>query len=213
MRHYLIGAAALALLAPASAFATQVFTFDDSNVPAGSYLYPSMGLIPAAGEAFYQNSVIQANSAAWGFSNDGTAATAVLQSATAGQQGSFVLTLTGLVDGQSYDVSFLDESRPANNGGTAYSVTYGSQVFNFGVPASTSSFSTETFSFIADTQDSTLTFAAPTADGTFDRATAIDTVSVSLTPVPEPAAWALMLVGFGGLGATLRTRRRSAAAA
>jgi hypothetical protein len=30
--------------------------------------------------------------------------------------------------------------------------------------------------------------------------------------VPEPAAWALMLAGFGGLGAVLRRRRRMAAA-
>ena len=31
-------------------------------------------------------------------------------------------------------------------------------------------------------------------------------------PVPEPASWALMLVGFGGLGAALRSRRRAVAA-
>jgi hypothetical protein len=31
--------------------------------------------------------------------------------------------------------------------------------------------------------------------------------------VPEPAAWALMLLGFGGLGATLRQRRARTAAA
>ena len=31
--------------------------------------------------------------------------------------------------------------------------------------------------------------------------------------VPEPAAWALMLVGFGGLGAALRARRQAFAAA
>ena len=34
------------------------------------------------------------------------------------------------------------------------------------------------------------------------------TGSVSVfTPVPEPSSWAVMLLGFGGLGATLRTRR------
>lgn len=31
--------------------------------------------------------------------------------------------------------------------------------------------------------------------------------------VPEPAAWAMMLVGFGGLGGMLRNRRSKAALA
>ena len=31
--------------------------------------------------------------------------------------------------------------------------------------------------------------------------------------VPEPSAWALMLAGFGGIGAMLRTRRRMVQAA
>jgi hypothetical protein len=30
--------------------------------------------------------------------------------------------------------------------------------------------------------------------------------------VPEPASWALMIMGFGGLGAALRTKRRTQAA-
>jgi hypothetical protein len=33
--------------------------------------------------------------------------------------------------------------------------------------------------------------------------------SFSLAPAPEPAAWALMIVGVGAMGAALRARRRS----
>ncbi|MBD8546068.1 PEP-CTERM sorting domain-containing protein [Sphingomonas sp. CFBP 8760] len=32
---------------------------------------------------------------------------------------------------------------------------------------------------------------------------------VSISPVPEPATWAMMLVGFGMIGASTRYRRRS----
>ncbi len=35
----------------------------------------------------------------------------------------------------------------------------------------------------------------------------------SISAAPEPAAWALMMVGVGGMGAALRTRRRKAVAA
>ena len=39
-----------------------------------------------------------------------------------------------------------------------------------------------------------------------------DTITISGGTVPEPATWALMLVGFGGLGATMRSRRKLAGA-
>jgi hypothetical protein len=40
----------------------------------------------------------------------------------------------------------------------------------------------------------------------------IDDVSFNFSAVPEPATWALMLLGIGGLGATMRSRRKQALA-
>jgi hypothetical protein len=63
------------------------------------------------------------------------------------------------------------------------------------------------FTFTASGSTSTLRLAAdiPGNAGVF-----FDTVSV--TGVPEPMTWALMIVGFGGVGAVLRSRRRAALA-
>ena len=48
----------------------------------------------------------------------------------------------------------------------------------------------------------------PSANGTL---TALGSLEIIYTTgVPEPATWALMLVGFGGLGGVLRSRRQSA---
>ncbi len=38
-------------------------------------------------------------------------------------------------------------------------------------------------------------------------------VSLRISAAPEPGTWALMLMGFGGAGAALRSRRRTAHAA
>ncbi len=70
--------------------------------------------------------------------------------------------------------------------------------------------------YLATTTSSDLTFIAYSNLGI----TLIDDVSVKLAgrrggdgdAVPEPAAWSLMLVGFGGLGAMLRRRRAQAPA-
>ena len=41
----------------------------------------------------------------------------------------------------------------------------------------------------------------------------VDNITYTITTVPEPGSWALMLVGFGGLGAALRASRRKAVVA
>ena len=63
------------------------------------------------------------------------------------------------------------------------------------------------FGFVGNGSPTTLTFSSLT--GTAFGA-ALDNVSV--TAVPEPASWALMIAGFGLAGAALRGRRRPVAA-
>jgi len=64
--------------------------------------------------------------------------------------------------------------------------------------------------------DSVYLAAGQTLDFRVNRAGAIwnDSTGLSLqiTAVPEPASWALMIVGFGAAGALLRSRRRMLAA-
>ena len=68
----------------------------------------------------------------------------------------------------------------------------------------------DSFTFVATGDTSTIRLAAVTDSnaGVF-----FDTVSVTGPGVPEPAAWALMIVGFGGVGAVLRRRRAAPVAA
>jgi hypothetical protein len=51
----------------------------------------------------------------------------------------------------------------------------------------------------------TLSFIGASTQGLDDERFGIDNVSV--TGVPEPASWALMILGFGAGGAMLRRRR------
>jgi choice-of-anchor C domain-containing protein len=68
--------------------------------------------------------------------------------------------------------------------------------------------SSRSLSFIADGATTQITFASGNPENCCYGA-AIDNVSV--TGVPEPATWALMIAGFGGAGAMLRRRRTAVA--
>ena len=57
-------------------------------------------------------------------------------------------------------------------------------------------------------------FSAPVTSATFSSSSnAFEVASLAGGAVPEPATWALMLVGFGAAGATLRGSRRQRATA
>jgi hypothetical protein len=129
-------------------------------------------------------------------------------------------TVTGLTPGDTYQISF-DWAAGQQFGFTgqttagwdvsigATNVSTGAATVNTGqfVP-----WSNDTFKFTATGTSDVLSFLAiGGASAAQPPFALLDNVSV--TPVPEPASWALMLLGVGALGAGLRMRRREVFAA
>jgi Protein of unknown function (DUF642)/PEP-CTERM motif len=114
-----------------------------------------------------------------------------------------ILTGAGLAVsvGDQSNVSFLNLTTATNANGN------------------TSSWATETLDFTAQGSSTTLLFAGNRGQSIIG----LDNVSVGCVNdcivttgpggVPEPASWALMMLGFGGLGAALRARRKGLLAA
>ena len=69
----------------------------------------------------------------------------------------------------------------------------------------------QTFRFVATSSTETLSFLAQGTPNGLPPFVVLD--NVSMTEVPEPAAWALMIMGLAGLGGAARLRRRGRPAA
>lgn len=132
-------------------------------------------------------------------------------------KGSISQLLTDLVIGQKYRVAFSLAGNPDGGGSTKVAVASdgGSQtgVFSFsntGTSRANMGWQTQVFDFTATALTANLTFSASVND---PYGPALDNVSISA--VPEPATWGLMILGFGAIGAFLRRRapRRTTALA
>jgi hypothetical protein len=127
-------------------------------------------------------------------------------------------TITGLTVGKTYTLSFdyafaqqqgfdgsttqnLEVSLGGFNNTTA-NITLGNHAF--------SGWTTATFNIVATQATETLSFFS-VASPQLPPFALVSNVSLT-GGVPEPATWAMMLVGFGGLGAVARMRRRAATA-
>jgi len=111
--------------------------------------------------------------------------------------------------GSLYTVSF--DLGAFGAGTNLVTATAGGVSQNFTVTANNNAdttFHNQSFSFLGTGLD-TVKFTV-VATGPDNTDALLDNVSVSGVAVPEPATWAMMLVGFGGLGALLRRRRTAA---
>lgn len=112
--------------------------------------------------------------------------------------------------GKDYDVSIGTSAYGIGGAGKLYGALLGTFT---ATPTSAADYFT-IGSGITLTADSDKTLYAVINDSFFPNNSGSYSVSLSLSPpasaVPEPATWAMMLVGFGAVGASMRVRKTSA---
>lgn len=124
--------------------------------------------------------------------------------------GSVSQMITDLVNGQAYRVSYWVSKNPDGGANTRTgTVTIGNAQSTFTFSAATPGgagmvWEQRFFDFVANGSSGTLSFAADASAGCC-FGPALD--NVSITAVPEPATWAMMIAGIGLVGATMRRRR------
>ena len=130
--------------------------------------------------------------------------------------GSISQLITGTVAGQVYNVNFWASMNP--DGGDPVRtgiVSFGGVDMPFAYSSSNSlsdmMWAPYSFTFVATGSSSSLSFAADGSAGCC-YGPALDNVSLAAA-VPEPATWAMMLLGFGAVGWQLRRRRTNLALA
>ena len=212
----LLLAAALtgAALAGSAAHAAELLSNGSFEAPAiggGAYIYPGATL----DDWTYAGSALVG--ATGGNAWYGSAPPAGQDGAQfAALQATSTLSQTFTMAGTTLDLSWIAAGRPnfgCCNGDQTYEVMLGSDVLGTFSTVSGQAFGSHDLVVhgLTSGQAYTLTFAGQVAA---DETSFIDKVSAQSTgAVPEPAAWALMILGFGGVGAVLRSQRRTLAAA
>lgn len=115
--------------------------------------------------------------------------------------------------GGNYTLSFLYSPRPGRSASTnGIEVLLNGVVFNppgvvTGGPFGTTQWSTVNIGSFFAAAGSTLTFRAAGTSDSFGGY--VD--NITLAAVPEPAAWAMMIMGFGLIGGALRSRKTNVA--
>ncbi|WP_114226728.1 MULTISPECIES: PEPxxWA-CTERM sorting domain-containing protein [Sphingomonas] len=194
----ILAAAATALLGSATGASAQNVNFDELTSPPVTCCYANTGV---HGPLTYAGVTIHdANNSGFVMNGEGWAG---LQTSGANLFGT-----------QSGSISF-DFSNPVSNlafdliNGTSAS-TYTVQLFGLGNSLLDSrvltlgSFGNSAAVGHVSFADSGIASARITGSNNF----AVDTISFGVSAVPEPSTWALMLLGFGGMGLAMRRDRR-----
>jgi hypothetical protein len=114
-------------------------------------------------------------------------------------------TVSGLIVGKTYNLSYAYGGRDGG-GPQALDVSFGGTLLTTDTSDNgvNDFWAVNSFVVVATATSETLTFQALDVGGSPGAGNEVTAVSLD---VPEPESWALMLVGFGGLGAVARRRR------
>jgi choice-of-anchor C domain-containing protein len=207
MKSVLFAAVALAAAAVAGSASAELINnghFKNGSTPAPGGFVDSVGV----GSNLIPGWDVLAGNVDWitGYwaGSDGDGYSIDLNGREPGKIGQTISTINGMTYSLSFDIAANPDfggPRVAIVGANGNVI--GSETFNLGLHDPVV-WSRRYLTFTADSNSTLITFESGTKDNCCYGA-AIDNVSVG---VPEPAAWALMIVGFGGVGATLRRRRQ-----
>jgi len=125
----------------------------------------------------------------------------------------FSQVISGLTIGHTYELGFYQAAgqQYGFKGPTTerFKVSFGSQSqlsTKYTLPqAGVGAWEKQTMRFVAGATSQTLSFLAVGTPGGAPPISFLD--GVSMTAVPEPASWAMMLIGFGMAGGAMRRRR------
>lgn len=202
MRGLLAAVAAIAMLPSAANAAEFVNGSFEAGVPAGSFTTVAggnsssiTGWTVIGNSVDYIGSYWTAQNGARSIDLNGGAQGGIQQTfdTLAGVQYNVTFWLAGNADGAPITKNVLVNADGGTGGLFSFNST-GTSKANMG-------WSKYTYNFLAAGPTTTLSFASQDA-GAFGAA--LDNVSVAA--VPEPATWALMLIGFAGVGFSMRRR-------
>ena len=193
----LAGAALISAAVPAHA---GVIFFDGFEAPSvagapGGFTY---GGGDAAGATFTGGAGLQANGSAFGYS----AAPEGVQTAHIQSTESVTETVNGLTAGKTFTLSFFAAQRPgyANDPFTVnYTPFDDTDPLLLTVTAGSTDWTKYSTTFTGQ-GNGLITFTGLNSNSGGDFNVGLDAVSISTSAVPEPSTWAMMLLGFGGLG-------------
>lgn len=214
----LFASAGIAMVASATPSSATVLTYDFENANTsgspGAYYYASgftqyssdgSTAVSVPGVTFNGTSGVQNNAAPWGFPAapaPGTNA-AFIQSYNGqpSSPGTISFDLTSLNVGQTYSLTFSEVARPFQ-GADPFTVSYG--LTDFGTFTPTLNWTQVTETFVAQSATPQLVFAGTILDG--DHSSGIDNINIAA--VPERSTWAMMILGFLGVGFVAHRRKR-----